>query len=69
MLVGDVCYDMFGMLYDCWLDGCWLYCMCWLGGCWLFMSLIVCLWVFGLLLVMYMRSIGDVCGCYCSIGW
>ena len=67
MLVGDVCYDMFGML-DGYGDCCvGMYCMCWLGGCWLLLSLIVRLWVFGLLLVMYMRSIGDVCGVGCGI--
>ena len=43
MLVGDVCYDMFGML-DGYGDCCvGMYCRCWLGGCWLFVLLFVLL--------------------------
>ena len=51
MLVGDVCYDMFGML-DGYGDCCvGMYCRCWLCGCWLFMLIVWVLCVIGLLLV------------------
>ena len=67
MLVGDVCYDMFGMLVDvgdcCWYVyvGCWLL-VVWL--CWLLFVLFMCLFV---LMVMFMGSLGDVCGVHCDM--
>ena len=43
MLVGDVCYDMFGIMYDVG-DCCWYVCDgCMLGGCWLLLLLFVLL--------------------------
>ena len=58
---------MVGMLCgcgDCCVD---VYCRCWLCGCWLFVLIVWVLCVIGLLLVMFVRSIGDVCGVRCGI--
>ena len=67
MLVWVVGVGMVGMLCgcgDCCVD---VYCRCWLCGCWLFVLIVWVLCVIGLLLVMFVRSIGDVCGVRCGI--
>ena len=62
VLVWVVVVGMVGMLDGCGDCCVGMYCRCWLCGCWLFVLIVWVLCVIGLLLVMFVRSIGDVCG-------